>query len=85
MKTLKVLFLAAEADPLVKVGGLGDVAGSLPQALRALPAEDVRVDAPRCSLITTRFARSCPTLNSCSVFRLSPNPAPTPLKPTALK
>ena len=45
MKTLKVLFLAAEADPLVKVGGLGDVAGSLPQALRALPAEDVRVDA----------------------------------------
>ena len=47
MKTLKVLFLAAEADPLVKVGGLGDVAGSLPQALRALSSEQsgsVRVD-----------------------------------------
>lgn len=34
---IKVLFLAAEADPFVKVGGLGDVAGSLPRVLRSLP------------------------------------------------
>lgn len=43
---MKVLFLAAEAAPFVKVGGLGDVAGALPQALldRGL---DVRVMLPR--------------------------------------
>ncbi len=39
LEKLKVLFLASEADPFVKVGGLGDVAGSLPAALRALTAE----------------------------------------------
>lgn len=50
---IKVLFLAAEADPFVKVGGLGDVAGSLPRALRALSPEvtdgvsvDVRLMLP---------------------------------------
>ncbi len=31
--TLNVLFLAAEADPFVKIGGLGDVAGALPTAI----------------------------------------------------
>ncbi|MDZ4158548.1 MAG: glycogen/starch synthase, partial [Anaerolineaceae bacterium] len=36
---LRVLFVAAEADPWVKVGGLGDFAGALPQALHSLPPE----------------------------------------------
>lgn len=31
--TINVLFLAAEADPFVKIGGLGDVAGALPNAI----------------------------------------------------
>ena len=46
-RSIKVLFLAAEADPFVKVGGLADVAGSLPGALRALsPHLDVRLCIP---------------------------------------
>ena len=43
-QTINVLFLAAEAEPYVKVGGLGDVAGALPRALRALSNDDVKVD-----------------------------------------
>jgi starch synthase len=40
--TINVLFLAAEAEPFVKIGGLADVAGSLPLALRALPYQATR-------------------------------------------
>ncbi|MBM4425014.1 MAG: glycogen synthase [Chloroflexi bacterium] len=43
--TLKVLTLAAESAPLVKVGGLGDVVGALPRALRAVGI-DARVAIP---------------------------------------
>jgi len=41
---IKVLFLAAEAEPFVKVGGLGDVAGTLPRALRALSNDEFKLD-----------------------------------------
>ena len=43
-QTINVLFLAAEAEPFVKVGGLGDVAGTLPRALRALSNDDIKLD-----------------------------------------
>ncbi|UVI27890.1 glycogen synthase GlgA [Paenibacillus spongiae] len=43
---MKLLFVASEAVPLVKTGGLADVAGSLPKALRDRGAE-VRVMIPK--------------------------------------
>jgi starch synthase len=43
-QTINILFLAAEAEPFVKVGGLGDVAGTLPRALRALSNNEIKVD-----------------------------------------
>ena len=47
---MKVCFIAAEAAPFVKVGGLGDVIGSLPKALRQLGV-DARVVLPLYSSI----------------------------------
>ena len=42
---LKVLFVAAEAVPFVKTGGLGDVIGSLPKELQQ-QGVDARVMLP---------------------------------------
>ena len=52
-KKLNILFLISEADPLIKIGGLGDVGGTLPIALKNLKLSktnqteiDVRVAIP---------------------------------------
>ncbi|MGD8516158.1 MAG: glycogen/starch synthase [Anaerolineae bacterium] len=44
--TLNILLLAAEAVPFAKTGGLAEVIGSLPKAIRAL-GHDIRVAMPR--------------------------------------
>lgn len=61
-RALRVLFAAAEADPIIKVGGLSDVTGSLPRALRSLdPAKtngrplDVRLVIPYHPVIRSRI------------------------------
>ena len=45
-KPLKILVVSAEAVPFAKVGGLADVAGSLPKALRRL-GHDARLALPK--------------------------------------
>ena len=53
---LKVLFVASEAAPFAKVGGLGEVLSALPRALRSL-GHDARVMMPRyASVDRERFA-----------------------------
>lgn len=44
-ESLRILFLSAEVDPYAKTGGLADVAGSLPKAIRGL-GHDIRVAMP---------------------------------------
>ena len=54
---MKVLFVSPEVSPLVRTGGLGDVVGSLPIALRSIGV-DVRILCPlhrECKTLETRF------------------------------
>ena len=50
--SLNILFLAAEAEPFIKIGGLGDVAGALPEAIHRIAEQtntqdiDVRLVLP---------------------------------------
>ena len=54
MNKMRILFLASEIAPLAKTGGLADVGGSLPKALREL-GHDVRVVMPAYAAIETQI------------------------------
>lgn len=45
MRPLKILFVAPEVEPFVKIGGLADMVGALPRELAAL-GHDVRIVCP---------------------------------------
>ena len=51
---MKVLYVASEAVPFAKTGGLADVAGSLPQALQQ-EGIDVRVILPKFGKIDASY------------------------------
>jgi starch synthase len=76
-RTIKILYIASEAEPLVKIGGLGDVAGSLPHTLRSLSPEkingyslDVRIVIPYHKAVREKLQNPQPAL-SFSIPRLS--------------
>ena len=54
---MKVLFVASEAAPFVKTGGLGEVIGSLPAALRSLGV-DARVIIPKYKVLAKEYKDS---------------------------
>lgn len=58
---LNILFLAAEASPLAKVGGLADVAAALPAELRRM-GHDVRVALPLHPALRSRVAGRKPSV-----------------------
>ncbi len=54
MRPVKILFVSSEVAPFAKTGGLADVAGALPKALRKL-GHDVRIVMPAYQGILSRF------------------------------
>jgi len=66
MKSMKIWFASSEVDPFVKTGGLADVAGSLPAALKTLGVE-VRVVMPKFSRIDEIYTKKMKYIGSVDV------------------
>jgi len=65
-KSLKILLVAAEVAPYSQSGGLGDVTGSLPKALRA-SGVDMRVVLPKYKTIQSELLKDARELASFTV------------------
>ena len=65
-RLINILFTAFEADPFMKTGGLGDVAGSLPSAVSST-AYDVRVVLPKLSAIPEKYVKKMEFVTTFSV------------------
>ena len=74
-KRLKILFVASEAAPFAKAGGLGDIMYSLPLALKKM-GQDARVIIPRYGGINTKKYKLRTKIKGLKVP--TDQPAPTP-------
>ncbi len=66
MSQLKIWFAASEVVPFAKTGGLADVAGSLPKALKKMGV-DIRVVMPKYGMIDSKYTSQMKFLGSCEV------------------
>lgn len=64
---MKILFVGAEAVPYVSTGGLGDVLGSLPQALAKKEGMDVRVVLPLYKKTKEKFEKDLEFVDKTTV------------------
>jgi starch synthase len=64
--SLKVLFVSTEVNPYSKSGGLGDVAGSLPKAMRDIGV-DMRVALPKYKSVPAKYLEDTRTASEFTV------------------
>jgi starch synthase len=67
-RKINCLFASAEVDPLVKVGGLGDVAFALPQALNNLQPETLEGGQIETRLVIPCHSTACLDIENMSEF-----------------
>ncbi len=69
-KRVNVLFLSSEADPYVKIGGLGDVAGALPRAILQQSDENTRFDIRLAIPLYGAIKKKYPALKKLTDFNI---------------